>query len=78
MTTAKIARVKNKIGEKAPKDNKWNMNLIRRALENPIYCAADEKAYEYFADLGAEIASPKEDFNGKFGVIAYNRRKIIG
>jgi len=78
MTTAKIARTKNRVGEKTLKGNRWSINLVRRTLENPVYCAADKEAYEYFTNLDAEITSPKEDFNSQFGIIAYNRRKLTG
>lgn len=49
---------------------------LRRILTNPCYCTADEKAYNYFKDLGCKIMMPKENFDGKYGITAYMRHKM--
>ena len=46
---------------------------IRTILANPVYMSADEKAYQYYKDLGIEIYSEKQEFDGKHGVMAYNK-----
>ncbi|MCF8010716.1 MAG: recombinase family protein [Clostridiales bacterium] len=75
---ARITKDFNDAGVKTPKGGYFNDSLIKRTITNPIYCAADKEAYDYFLDLGAEISSPKEDFDGSRGIMIYNRRKPSG
>ena len=46
---------------------------VRGILTNPVYMIADEDAYEYLTDNDVELFSNKTEFDGKRGVIAYNR-----
>ena len=46
---------------------------IRQILSNPVYMRADQDAYLYFTRLGAEVCSPKEAFDGKKGMMVYNK-----
>ena len=46
---------------------------IKNILTNPVYMIADEDAYKYFEDCDACIYADKEDFDGKHGVMVYNR-----
>ncbi len=46
---------------------------IREILSNPVYCVADEAAFDYFYEQGASISGEKKDFSGRVGVAAYNR-----
>ena len=46
---------------------------IKAILENPVYLTADENAWEYFNKLNIEISADKEKFNGKHGVMSYNK-----
>ncbi len=49
---------------------------IKSILENPVYMIADENAYDYFKNKGVEFSGEnlsKEKFNGKFGIMAYNK-----
>ena len=46
---------------------------IRTILKNPVYMIADEDAWKYFEDLGVEIYSEKEKFDGVHGLIGYNK-----
>lgn len=50
---------------------------LRRILTNPCYCTADEQAYNYFENLGCKIMMPKSSFDGKYGITAYMRHKMI-
>lgn len=47
---------------------------IRDILSNPIYCIADENAYNYFDENGSDICQNKGFWNGEYGVSAYNKR----
>ena len=46
---------------------------IKAILENPVYMTADENAWEYFSNLNIEIYADKEKFNGKYGIMSYNK-----
>ncbi len=46
---------------------------IRSILTNPVYCAADADAYHYFKENGCSIGGTQGDFDGSFGIIAYNK-----
>lgn len=46
---------------------------IRTILDNPVYVIADENSFEYFEKLQVEIFGGKESFDGKHGIMAYNK-----
>lgn len=46
---------------------------IKGILKNPTYMIADEAAFRYLSENEADIFSDKTEFDGKHGVIAYNR-----
>ena len=46
---------------------------IKGILQNPVYMCADEEAWTFFNEQNVEIYSDKSDFDGKHGVIAYNK-----
>lgn len=46
---------------------------VRAILSNPVYIKADQQAYNYFQAHGIQIAGPIEEFNGKKGILAYNK-----
>lgn len=46
---------------------------IKAILQNPVYMVADEAAYNFFVEQGADVCFPKEAFNGQFGIMPYNR-----
>lgn len=46
---------------------------IRNILQNPVYMIADEDAFKYFEQSGVEIFSEREAFDGKHGIMAYNK-----
>ena len=60
-------RIKTKLG----KD--FSRFAIKAILQNPVYMTADEKAYDYFTERDADVCFPKEAFDGKCGIMAYNR-----
>ena len=49
----------------------YTTTAIRDILTNPVYCVADEAAYEYFEELGCQLCFSKEEANGRYGLIAY-------
>lgn len=46
---------------------------IKNILTNPVYLIADEKAWNYFDIKDVDIFSDQSDFNGKYGIMAYNK-----
>lgn len=46
---------------------------IKAILQNPVYMIADKNAYNYFLNKQSDINSTIEEFNGEYGVLAYNR-----
>ena len=50
---------------------------IKNILENPVYMIADSTAWKFFQDLELDVYAEESDFDGKHGVIAYNKTKQI-
>ena len=46
---------------------------IRAILSNPVYMIADEDAYNYLVENEVDLFSDREAFDGKHGIMAYNR-----
>lgn len=46
---------------------------IKSILQNPVYMAADNDALNYFNKQNVEVYAEEKDFNGKYGIIAYNK-----
>lgn len=46
---------------------------IKAILQNPVYMTADEAAWDYFNNLNIDVYADKENFNGKYGIMAYNK-----
>jgi len=44
-------------------------------LKNPHYVAATKEVYDYFDGLGCIMASDRERFDGKYGLVVYGRTK---
>lgn len=46
---------------------------VKAILSNPVYAKADEAVWQYFKSQGAEVFSEHGEFDGRHGVMAYNR-----
>lgn len=46
---------------------------IKGILSNPVYMIADGDAYDYLVQNNVDLFSDKEAFDGKHGIMAYNR-----
>ncbi len=47
--------------------------VLRSILTNPVYCTADSHAWNFLKEEGYGIYAEKALFNGKYGLIAYNK-----
>lgn len=52
---------------------KYTAATIKDILINPVYAAADQSTYDYLSSLGCQICNPLEEFNGKYGLMVYNK-----
>ncbi len=52
----------------------YSLPGLKDILRNPVYCAADREARDYFLGLGAEVCFPPEDCSPSQGLLAYNKR----
>jgi site-specific DNA recombinase len=59
---------------KSRNGNFFDKSALVFILTNPVYATADERLYEYCISKSMDIASPKSDFNGKHGLMVYNKR----
>lgn len=71
LTAVEAELLRRRIKTKQGKD--FTRFAIKTILQNPVYMTADEDAYQYFADREATVCFPKEVFDGKSGIMAYNR-----
>ena len=71
LTAVEAEMLRRRIKTKQDKD--FTRFAIKAILQNPVYMAADEDAYDYFAEKGADVCFPKEVFDGSCGIMAYNR-----
>lgn len=56
------------------KNNKWFTRFaLRNILTNPVYMIADEDAHRYLIENEVDLFADQKDFDGKHGVMAYNR-----
>lgn len=51
----------------------YSRHTIRSILMNPVYAIADETIYNYLDINNFDVYSPKSDFDGTRGLMAYNK-----
>lgn len=68
--------IQNDIKTKTGKNfTRWGLKNI---LTNPVYAIADEDTLEYFKRFNIEIYADEKDFNGKNGLMVYNKTEHKG
>ncbi len=73
---AATARLLNSLGQRTRQGHKFSPVTIKQILRNPVYCAADSCARDYFESIGAIICFTPDE-SGR-GLLAYNRRERKG
>ena len=53
----------------------FSRTTLRALLTNPVYCTADQAAYQYFSALPCQLCAPEEDFDGAHGLMPFNRTR---
>ena len=52
----------------------FSLSGIKEILQNPVYCIADEDAWDYFTEHQADVCFDKSECSGKYALLAYNKR----
>lgn len=68
--------IQNDIKTRTGKD--FTNVAVKNILHNPVYCIADEAAYEFFYEKGSSLAFEKSECTGKHGFMPYNRTNHVG
>ena len=61
-------------GKESRKETMFSLIGLRGILQNPVYCAADEIAFNYFTEHEADVCFTQSECNSKYGLLAYNKR----
>lgn len=69
----KTADRMNELGHHTKIGSKFNSSTTRLLLKNPVYCTADESAYNYFLEHNGGLCGDISDFDGQHGISAYNK-----
>ncbi|OON99287.1 MAG: hypothetical protein ATN35_13530 [Epulopiscium sp. Nele67-Bin004] len=56
----------------------FRADAISRILQNPVYACADINTYNYLNEKNCDIACNIDSFEGKFGLMVYNRTDQTG
>ena len=63
----------NELGYRTKIGSKFNTSTTRLLLKNPVYCIADENAYNYFLEHNGGLCKDISAFDGQHGISAYNK-----
>ena len=69
----KTADKMNELGYRTKVGSKFNTSTTKLLLKNPVYCTADESAYNYFLEHNGGLCGDISDFDGQHGISAYNK-----
>lgn len=78
LNTQSLSKTQREImrqGFRTKNDKCFSRFSIKAILQNPVYMRAERIAHDYFVRKGAQVCSNISDFDGKKGIMAYNRTK---
>lgn len=58
-----------------PSGSEVSKGVLGQYLRNPTYATNTEAAYDYLSSVEAKISHPRSEFDGKHGLLSYNRTK---
>lgn len=61
-------------GIKSRNDKFYSLIAIKQILQNPVYCAADRDAFDYFIEKNSDVCFEEKDLNADLGLLSYNKR----
>lgn len=61
-------------GIRSRSGKEYSLPGIKQILQNPVYCAADRDAWEYFKAKGADVCFEEKECSDRFGLLVYNKR----
>lgn len=64
-------------GIKTRNNNDFTRFALVTIFTNPVYVIADKQIKDFFEKMGAKVYAEEKDFDGKHGLIAYNKRQEI-
>ncbi len=71
LTQVETYLMQNRIKSKFNKD--YTRFSVRSILTNPVYATADSTLLEYCNDKGIAVYAEESQFDGKYGIMAYNK-----
>lgn len=60
-------------GIKSPLGKFYYASSIHKIITSPYYCEDTKEVYDYYTSLGCKIESGRDEWDGKNGIILYNR-----
>jgi site-specific DNA recombinase len=54
-------------------DKQFSRYTIKSILQNPVYMIADNDAFRYFSERDLELFAAEKEFDGKHGMMCYNK-----
>ncbi len=64
-------------GIKTRNGKEFAVSGIRDILTNPVYCIADQEAYQYFYDLGCQVCIDQDELDHETGLMSYAKTTSV-
>lgn len=68
-----VSRYLNQHGILTRQNNPFTLLAVRELLTNPVYCTADQDAYQYFTEKQCCVCFEQSDCSNQHGIMPYNR-----
>ena len=60
---------------KTKNSNDFTRFAVKAVLQKPVYAIADSESWKYFKAKGMQVFAEESDFDGRHGVMSYNKTK---